>query len=287
MSSHIQLVEDGRLIGIDGTPWSATPVNAWSGFPCELHRHMRRGEVAHRHNPDPLVLLRYGARGTARIMSGSRVYELGIAPMQVDVFAAAFRMDHGSWDCTAGEVVSVSIHGALCAEDTLPPLRTTLCGGDDVLARIVDCMRDEIASGCPSGRLFADGLSLAIAARLRALHAERPQAVAPVGAMSDGLRRRIADYIDANLGADLRIASLATVVDLSPVHFVRLFRRTFGLTPHRYVTARRLERARSMLASTRSLESVAHALGFATQAHFTAAFRRRFGVTPGRSGSRP
>jgi hypothetical protein len=67
MSSHIQLVEDGRVIGLDGRPWAPMPVNAWTGFPFEAHKHMRKGEVAHRYNPNPLVFLRHGARGQARI----------------------------------------------------------------------------------------------------------------------------------------------------------------------------------------------------------------------------
>lgn len=286
MASHIQLVENGRLIGLDGKPWAAAPVNAWAGFPCEVHRHMRRGEVADRHNPHPLVFVRYDACGRSRIVSGARVYELEIAPRQVDVFAAGFRMDHGTWDCTPGALVSIALRGGVLAgNDDAPSLRTTLCGHDETLARVVDCIRREIEAGCPSGSLFAEGLSLALVARLQAVHAEAtsPGASTPVDRLADPIRRRLVDHIEAHLGADLRIAALAGVAGLPTVRFVRDFRLTFGTTPHRYVMQRRLERARAMLKTTASpLAEIAYALGFSSQAHFTASFRRRFGVTPGR-----
>ncbi len=286
MTSHIQLVENGRLIGLDGRPWAATPVNAWAGFPCEVHRHMRRGEVADRHNPHPLIFVRYDARGRSRIVSGSRVYELEIAPLQVDVFPAGFRMDHGWWDCTPGALVSIALHGGVLAgDDGLPPLRTTLCGVDETLARVVDCIRREIEGGCPSGSLFAEGLSFAIVARLRAVHVDGADRIAArrIDRLPDGVRRRIVDYVEAHLGADLRIAALADVAGLPGTRFVRAFRCTFGVTPHRYVVQRRLEAAKTMLMTTaRPLSDVAYSLGFSSQAHFTATFRRHCGVTPGR-----
>jgi AraC family transcriptional regulator len=104
--------------------------------------------------------------------------------------------------------------------------------------------------------------------------------------LPDVLRRRLVDYIESHLGADLRIASLASVCGLSGPHFNRVFRHTFCMTPHRYVTQRRLAAARSMLATGQSLATIAYAVGFSSQGHFTQAYRRRYGETPGRSRHR-
>jgi AraC family transcriptional regulator len=287
MTSHIQLVEDGHLIGLDGRPWSAAAINEWAGPPCELHRHMQRGEVAHRFNPHPLVFLRYRAQGRSRIVSGSRRFDVDVAPAQVDIFPAGFRMDHGWWDCTPGDLVTVELNPT--ALEALSPyaerplaLRAMLSGCDETLAQLLHCVRIEIESGCPSGKLFADGLAIAIMSRLRAMH-DDPEPGTHDDALDIVLRRRIVDYITANVGADLRIASLARIAGLTSSQFVRAFRRAFGTTPHRYVVERRLERARALLATKQSLATIAYTLGFSSQGHFTQAFRRRYGDTPGRS----
>jgi hypothetical protein len=100
MASHIPLVEDDHVIGIDGKPLAPLPVNAWAGLPFEIHPHMRKGAVAHRYNPHPLLLVHVLSHGRSRIRSGHTVFDLALAPGQVDVFCVGFHMDHGSWDCT-------------------------------------------------------------------------------------------------------------------------------------------------------------------------------------------
>ena len=80
MPSHIPLVEEDRVIGLDGKPLAPLPVNAWAGLPFEVHPHMRKGEVAHRYNPHPLLLVRLRAHGRSRIRSGLSVFDLSLAP---------------------------------------------------------------------------------------------------------------------------------------------------------------------------------------------------------------
>jgi AraC family transcriptional regulator len=94
--------------------------------------------------------------------------------------------------------------------------------------------------------------------------------------------RLIDDYIEANLGTDMRIGDLAGLAAMSRFHFTRVFRATVGTTPHRYVLERRLERARNLLRTTTvAVRDIAVATGFADQSHLTRLVKRRFGVTPG------
>jgi AraC family transcriptional regulator len=287
MSSHIQLVENGRVIGLDGRAWAPLPVNAWTGFPFEIHKHMRKGEVADRYNPNPLVFLRNGAWGQSRIVSEKRTYDLTVAPGQVDVFPADFRMDHGWWDCTPGQLLAIE----LCAlplrelleeESNLFRLRATLSGCDPSLAQLIECIKTEIDQGCPSGRLFADGLSLALVGYLQARYSADATELHARHSLSQAQIKRIAEFVEAHLGSDLRVTQLAALVKLSPHYFTRLFRTSFGMTPHRYVLQRRLEAARRMLRTDAPIADIAYSLGFSSQAHFTQAFRRHTGSTPAR-----
>jgi AraC-like DNA-binding protein len=76
-------------------------------------------------------------------------------------------------------------------------------------------------------------------------------------------------------------AGLARLAGMSPSHFATVFRRATGLTPLAYLTERRLERAREMLAGgTQPITAVAQAVGFDDPLHFSRRFRARFGLGP-------
>jgi AraC family transcriptional regulator len=82
---------------------------------------------------------------------------------------------------------------------------------------------------------------------------------------------------------DLSLEQLASVACLSRFHFARAFKAAVGRSPHRYVSARRLERAKALLArEDRPLADIALALNFSCQANFTRAFAQATGQTPGR-----
>lgn len=93
--------------------------------------------------------------------------------------------------------------------------------------------------------------------------------------------RRVTMHIEANLDAKIRIKDLAALINLSPSHFSRAFKRGFVDSPHRYLMRRRLERAQGMMLTTNaSLGQIAGDCGFADQAHFNKLFRRLVGESP-------
>ena len=94
----------------------------------------------------------------------------------------------------------------------------------------------------------------------------------------------ILGYIGEHLHAALTLRDLAAVVHLSPYHFARRFKESTGLPPHRYIIARRIERAKQLLrgGDELSLAQVAARVGFWDQGHFTRHFKRLVGVTPRR-----
>jgi AraC family transcriptional regulator len=90
------------------------------------------------------------------------------------------------------------------------------------------------------------------------------------------IRARIADSIHSNV----TIADLALLVSISPYHFARMFKISFGMTPAAYINQLRLSKAKELLASKLSLVDISSLTGFSHQSHMTQNFKRFVGVTP-------
>jgi AraC-like DNA-binding protein len=94
--------------------------------------------------------------------------------------------------------------------------------------------------------------------------------------------KRLTSHIDSNLGSPIKIHELAILVRLSSTYFSRVFRGSFGASPHRYVMRRRVERAQSLMLTTDvPLGQIAVDCGLADQAHFSRLFRKLVGDSPG------
>jgi AraC-like DNA-binding protein len=92
---------------------------------------------------------------------------------------------------------------------------------------------------------------------------------------------RARDLIDTRYADALDVPTLAARAGVSPAHFARRFRATFGETPHQYLLSRRLERAQFLLRETdRSVAQVCVDVGLSSVGSFTTSFRRVVGMTP-------
>jgi AraC family transcriptional regulator len=101
------------------------------------------------------------------------------------------------------------------------------------------------------------------------------------GGLAPWQARRVAAHIDANLGGQICIKDLATLLGISTSHFCRAFKCTFGMSARAWIGRRRIEVARSLMLSTRvPLSEIALSCGMSDQSHFTRAFRRIVGETP-------
>ena len=102
-----------------------------------------------------------------------------------------------------------------------------------------------------------------------------------VGTLPWGRLRRVIEYIQQNLDQDLTLAELAAMVYMSPYHFARLFKRSTGVPPHRFVIRERIARASVVLTRPElSIAQISRMVGFGTPSHFTTVFRRATGITP-------
>jgi AraC-like DNA-binding protein len=91
---------------------------------------------------------------------------------------------------------------------------------------------------------------------------------------------RLRDLLDEHLTDGVELQTAADELGASPTHLIRSFTRTFGLPPHRYLTGRRVERARRLLLDGWSISDTAQSAGFYDQAHLTRHLRRMIGATP-------
>jgi AraC family transcriptional regulator len=153
---------------------------------------------------------------------------------------------------------------------------------DPLLSQIVTTLAQEIEGGFAE-RILIDSLGTALCIRI----AQHFVGHLPLPTSNKGLSperlQRVRDYIEAHLDESLSLTALADIACLSPYHFSRSFKQAAGVGPQRYVTQRRLERAKTLMRRTNQpLAWIAQEAGFADQSHLTAIFRREMGVTPGR-----
>jgi AraC family transcriptional regulator len=93
--------------------------------------------------------------------------------------------------------------------------------------------------------------------------------------------QRAREFARASLDKRLELKDLAGVACMSPAHFLRTFRRGFGVTPHAFLTRERLNAASRLLETTGSpVTDICFAVGFESLGSFSWAFRRRFGLSP-------
>jgi AraC family transcriptional regulator len=134
----------------------------------------------------------------------------------------------------------------------------------------------------PVDRLYCESLGVVLAHELVRLGSSGTHVQPPVrGGLAGWQQRAVASYVEEHVAEQISLATLAQLARLSPYHFSRAFKQTFGMPPHRFHSHRRIERAKSLLANpTATVTSVGLAVGFCETSSFSAAFRKATGVTP-------
>jgi AraC family transcriptional regulator len=193
------------------------------------------------------------------------------------------------WTKDCGDFVAVTLEPSFlfcAAHEVVNPtgfeLQARLGVEDPLLRACLLALQREAQTGSPHGRLYAESVAATIAAHLvRHYSVQQPSVVAGRGGLSKQQLTRAIDYMQANLGEDVSLRSVAAQVGLSPFHFARLFKESTALTPHQYLIQCRVHRAKGLLqVADYSIGDVALQVGFCDQSHFSAHFKRVYGLTP-------
>jgi AraC family transcriptional regulator len=285
-TSRIELVSKGRRVPFLSAPDFSSADHPWAGYLLEesngQNEPISRGSFL-----KTTLFLCTGGQGIAhrrhrgswernRIQPGSvfmvrRDTEIQAAWTTNSWPTLLLQLDNSKFQHVAPEEVEA-------VERSLVSALTT---NDHRLATLMLAMREEVRDGCISGRLYAESISLALLAYLAGRYATPRPSDSCDKSLSPAQKRRLVDYIRANLIGNISVTELAGLVQMSPAHFSRVFKASFGVTPYRYVMRERVEGAKAMLASAElSGSQVAIAFGFASQSHFVKVFRQFTGVTP-------
>jgi AraC family transcriptional regulator len=143
-------------------------------------------------------------------------------------------------------------------------------------------LKAEVGNSAPWSREYAEALSLVLMHEIMRL--ERAPSAAPTplrGGLPVWQQKRVVEFIEEHLAEEISLAALAELADLSLYHFARAFTQSFGVPPHRYHMARRMDRARSLLQRPAlSVTQIGAQIGFRETSSFTRAFRRFTGLAP-------
>jgi len=220
--------------------------------------------------------------GSVLLLEDGEEYEITVDALQpVETFCFFFGRGF------VEDAHRAAITGSEALLDTAPPQRPLFAEKLHFDAPLVAAMQHAHArmrDGLDlDGSFYATALELVRTQRDFAARVSRIPTLR--AATREELARRVAvatAFLHANLDRNVTVAEAAGEACLSPFHFHRLFAAIHGVTPHRYLTKLRLDKAKAMLrANDLPIADVAGNCGFESLGTFTTLFKRTFGVTPG------
>lgn len=263
----------------------------WKGF-CVSRQKEEPHKRTHAPSPHLLIGLTVGGSGLAiKKLNGISIHKTVSANKFIII------PPHSNFDVSVDnsiEIIYLYIHQRIVDEITkvlygngVDPVEIAphISFFDPLLERLIVevCHSARIKRSSSAG--YADHLIRAIVAHIVENHSAvstSAQAQKAIKGLPPRKLNLVIEFIDRNLSKPLSLEDIASISDLSPSHFTRLFRSSTGLTPHQYLLRRRIDTAqRLLIESEMSISEVAFECGFADQVHFTQAFRRFAGKAPG------
>ena len=261
----------------------------WNGMHLELHQQPTFATDEHQHTMHVLACGLISSNKNApgvRSLDGKRSRERRNSG---DIAIIPAGITHScSWDVPAQFMV-LAIEPTLLQHvgqdwvnpDQIELLPQFMSEPDAFIQNIFSTLKREAEIGGMGSHLLVDSLKTAVAVHLlRSYCATRPKSSYSNG-LSQVTLTLVKEYIHSHLHQDLRLQEMAAIAQISPYHFLRLFKQSVGTTPHQYILQCRLNQAKYLLQhSELSIIEVATQTGFCDQSHLTRYFKRMIGITP-------
>jgi AraC family transcriptional regulator len=259
----------------------------WDSIYLELHKQPKFETIEHNHT---IHVIAYGVSGSSlgeRWLDGKLVRE---TRSQGDIAIIPKGISHRcNWN-TSAQFMILAIEPALLfqvGQDWVNPDRIELIPHfmtekDALIQGIFCALRDELNVGKIGGYLLIDSLTTTLAIHLlRNYCTTQPKLSSYGNGLSVLKLQQVREYINEYLHQDIKLIELAAIAQMSPYHFLRLFKQSMGVTPHKYILQCRIEKAKCLLQDGElSIADVAARVGFCDQSHFTRYFKRIVGMTP-------
>lgn len=101
-----------------------------------------------------------------------------------------------------------------------------------------------------------------------------------VSALEPHRLRKVREFVEDRLSEDISVSQMAQTVQMDLTNFAKAFHSATGTSPYVYLTRRRMEYAKALLLSDKSVTEVALTVNYANPSKFAAAFRRCIGQSP-------
>jgi AraC family transcriptional regulator len=154
---------------------------------------------------------------------------------------------------------------------------------DPMLEQLSLAIAAKLQDSSAEDRLYVDAIAQLMAMHLVQHYSSRSRTARILNTMAipSFKIRRLIDFIEVHLADDLSLEAISAEAGISPLYLPRAFKNAVGQSPHQYVLARRIERAKELLRnSDLPITNIALSSGFSSQGHLSQWFKRRVGVSP-------
>ncbi len=153
---------------------------------------------------------------------------------------------------------------------------------DPLLLQLGLTLKAELEQGCPGGKLYIDSITQLLNVHLLKTYSNnRPLIKSYSNQLPNRTLQSVIDYIQVHLDREILLTELAQIARINHYYFCTLFKKSTGLSPHRYILQQRIERAKKLLKHSQdTIVDIAFQCGFVNQSHFTRRFHEMTGLTP-------